>query len=235
MFHRFFTTQQLSRYFRIATAVSITCLLSLLLQHHYAPHAAIFEKTIGIFSHISFFITALIVISQMLLTFTKNHKKLIAQHKLVAVTIELFLTALVLWLLEITHHMKHNFVIFYSDESVTPNHSVKITFLLIFIVIMLIVDLYNLIKKDDEKMNDASIKKIISQEVRMFVRQYLFICASLIGLLHFNRLNKLAASATDEIKSSLLFYSDIFGHVIIILWIAALAYYLYNFYRQRKI
>ena len=84
-------------------------------------------------------------------------------------------------------------------------------------------------------MNDASIKKIISQEVRMFVRQYLFICASLIGLLHFNRLNKLAASATDEIKSSLLFYSDIFGHVIIILWIAALAYYLYNFYRQRKI
>ena len=234
MFHRFFTTQQLAYYFRTATAVSITCLLSLLLQHHYAPHAANFEKIIGIFSHISFFITALIVISQMLLIFTKNHKKLIAQHKLAAVTIELFLTALAFWLLEITHHMKHNFVIFYSDESIAPAHSVKIIYLLIFIAIMLIVDLYNVIKKDDENMNDASIKKIISEETRMFIRQYLVICASLIGLLHFNRLSEFAVSATHEIKSSLVFYSDIFGYFIVFVWIVTLAYYFYHSYQKRK-
>ena len=233
MFHRFFTIQQLSRSFKIASSVAIVCLLAVLLQHRYLPHATILEKIIEIITHTSFFITALIVISQMLLIFTKNHRALIARYKLVACTIELFFTTLVLWLLAITHHIKIAFITYFSSESIAPVHSIKIMYLLIFIVIMLIIDLYNSIKKD-EKINDASIKKILSQETHIFIRQYFILCASLLGLLHFNKLHEFAISSSSYIWSTLILYSDIFGYTIIIVWIIALVYYLYNSYKKYK-
>ena len=234
MFHRFFTSQQLSSYFKKATMVSISCLLIVLLQHHYLPSYTILEKFADFFSHISFLITALIVISQMLLLFTKNHPNLIARYKLAALAIELFLTLSVLWLLEITHHMKHTFITFYSDESIAPAHSKKIIYLLIFIVIMLFIDLYISVKKNNENINDDSIKEIVSEEVAIFVRQYLVICMSLIGLLHFKKLNEFAVLSSSYIHSMFILYSDIFGYMILIASGVTISYYLYNYYSKQS-
>ena len=231
MFHRIFTSQQLSKFFKTATTINIACLFALFMQSHYLENETMLYQIFDTIAHTCFYIIALIVISQILLIVTRNHKKFIDEHKLIGITIELFLTFFLLSLLDITHHIKKSFIIFYSSASL---HDKKIIYILIFILIMLSVELYHSIE-DNKKINTPSLIKTLWNEFHMFVIEYSIIISSLIGLLNFESLHKFAILSINYTKETLFFYGDIFGYSIIGIWVAAITYYLYQTYIRKNL
>jgi hypothetical protein len=223
MLHRIFTTQQLSKLFKIATTINIVCFFALFIQSHYLENYTILYQIIDSISHVCFYIIATIIISQIIIIITKNHQEFIHKYKLIGITIELFLTFFLLSLLDITHHIEKSFIVFYSSASL---HDTQIMYVLIFILIMLFINLYHSIQ-DNKKITAPSIIKILWEEFHLFVIEYSIIICSLIGLLNIESLHKFAISSVNYTKTTLFFYGDIFGYAIITIWIIAISYYFY--------
>jgi len=234
MFHRFFTIEQLSKYLRIATIISIVSLLALLFQTHFESHFKIIEIIINLVHYASFFVVTFISIFQMLMIFRKKYQKFIEKHNIIAININILLTTIFLWIFTTVHHIKSSFIEFYNNETIPSNHSKKVIYLLIFITLMLIYDLYESIKKYNKIINDKTIKEIIFTESYTFIREYLIIITALIGFLNFQTLQQFSLLTSKYMYLKLVIYSDIFGYIMLIIWIIIPLYFLYNHYFKRK-
>ena len=234
MIHRFFTQEQLSRYFMSANIINVICLMANMMFHIFIPTYTVIGLIINNFDNFSLFITCLIVVSQALLIFTEKHQKL-TEYKLITITIEFAIATFFIWVLTFNNVMQDATVEFYSVASVAPKHKHRVVFLLILIAIMLCFDLYYSTKEESNKINDDAVKDEVKSGIKLFVTKYLVFMIVLTGIFHIEEFQKLSALGIEDFYYIFTVYAHIFYNAIIIIWIVAISYYLYKTYFQRKI
>lgn len=227
------TNEKLSTYFKNATIIHIICLLAIIIQGRYAENYFILEKMINYISNLNLFFMIFIVILKILLLILSHHKKTMSQYKFFMLMINFFITISLLWLLVINHHIEDQFIEFYSKASIAPHHSITIIYILLFIFIILLFDLYKVIQSNDTK-DFKSIKSITFTIFYIFISQYLIIIASLIGLIHFKILNKFAKLTIKKTYAMCLLYFHLFIYLFIIVSTIAVVYYMYNRYHKNN-
>ena len=233
MIHRFYTQEQLSHYFMSANIMNVICLMANMMFHLFIPTYATIGIIIDNFDNFSLFVTCLIVVSQALLIFTEKHQRL-TEYKLIIITVEFAIATFFVWVLTFNSVMQDTAVTFYSIASIAPHHKHRVVFLLILIAIMLCFDLYYSRKEEMNKVDPDAIKEGVTNHIRLFITKYFVFIITLTGIFHIEEFQKLSAIGIEDLKDMLIVYSDIFIHVIIIIWIAAISYYVHKIYEQRK-
>lgn len=232
MIHRFYTHEQLSFFFRIANIMNVMCLLSKLMYFRYIPTYTAIGVIIDNFDNVSLFMTCLIIVSQFLRLFIKNHPNLI-QHRLITLTITLIISMFFILVLVFNNDMQDSTVEYYSTASIAPHHKLKIIILLIFIFIMLCINLYHAAQKNENKINNSSIKSNIFGGVKLFFIEFIVFSVSLTGIFHLHEFQGLSKIGLDDLSSRFCLYKDILGYIIFVIWIAAIPYYFYKIYFRK--
>lgn len=232
MFHKIYTYEQLSNFFRIANIMNVICLLSKLIYFRHIQTQTIIGVIIDNFDNLSLFITCLIIVSQFLRLFIKNYPHLI-QHRLIGLTITLMISMLLMLVLVFNNDMQDSTVEYYSTASIAPHHKLKIIVLLIFIFIMLCMNLYHAVQKNDSKINTSSIKSNIFDGIKIFFIEFIVFSVGLTGIFNLHEFQGLSKIALDDLSSRFFLYKDILVYLILVIWITAIPYYLYKIYFRK--
>ena len=111
---KIFKTKQLSYFFQVAIIINIIGLLSDIIVYRYFPDHTLLKLICENLSNLSIFIVCLIIISQSLLIFTKNHPTLIHRYKLASLAIGMLIGTFFMWILTTDNNMQESFIIYIS-------------------------------------------------------------------------------------------------------------------------
>lgn len=229
MFKKIFTSKQLSSWFQIALLINIIALFLDLIIYHYFSTNKLFKLFAENLNNLSLFMICLIIISQTIIIFTKNHPILVTRYKMLAIAIESFICIIFIWILSIENDIQGKSIIFSSSLS-KSDHSYKLIFTLIAIFIMLLFDFYKTLTKP-QNINPKTIPQVIRSTTRLVLRKHLFIFLCVFGIVKFKTLNIFARALLHHSASSLLFDLSLLEFIIPIAWIVAL---FYSFYQLRQ-
>lgn len=233
MFKRIFTNQQLSLFLQAGALMNVIGLFLDLITYHYFADNKILEIVAKNCNVVSIFLVCSVIISQTLLLFFKNHKKLFAQYPITIVSIEIILAVFCLWILTVENDIEGKFVIFYSSIS-RLDHSHKTIAVIIILTMLLIVDFYRNLQ-EPAIVNDKSVPNIVRSSLQIVVRKHLFILLFAYGIVHFKKIHKLSIAILNNSKSTLVYNLTLLEILIPVAWVGGICYYLYiKFYGKNQ-
>lgn len=221
-----FTSKQLSLFFQIALLINIVGLFLDLIIYHYFSTNKFLKVFAENLNNLSLFMICLIIISQTIIIFTKNHPILVTRYKMLAIAIESFICVFFIWILSIENDIQGKSIIFSSSLS-KSDHSYKLIFILIAIFIMLLFDFYRTLTHP-QNIDTKTIPQVIRSVVKLVLRKHLLIFLCVFGIVKFKTLNIFAHALLHHSTSSLLFDLSLLEFIIPIAWLAALFYYFYQ-------
>lgn len=228
-----YTYNELSRYFRFANILNILCLLSKLLYFRYIPNYILIGSIIDNFDNLSLFISSVIIISQYLLLFSKKYPNLI-QHKFLALTILSIISTFLILVLVFNNDMQDEAVEYYSTQSIAPHHKMKIIIIIMFMFIMLCLNLYHAAQKNENKVTSKSVRKNITDNVKLFFIEFLVFSIALTGIFHLHEFHDLSKIEFHDLLSKIFLYIKTVIYILILLWITAITYYVYTKFLSNK-
>jgi hypothetical protein len=225
---KIFTNKQLSYFFQIAIIINIIGLLSDIIVYRYFPDYNVLKLLCENLSNLSIFIVCLIIISQSLFIFIKNHLTLIHRYKLASLAIGITIGTFFMWILTTDNNMQESFIIHISKMSRTDSSN-KAIIALLGIFAFLLYNLYHTLTKPDE-INDKSIPKSIQSVVRLVIEEYILIFIFIFGIIHFTSMHTFSLKMVNETKEAILFNLSLLEILIPTAWIGAISYYIYTHY-----
>ena len=206
--HKIFTKRQLTYFFQIAIIINIIGLLLDIIVYRYFPDCIILQLICENLSNMSIFIVCLIIISQALLIFIKNHQTLVHRYKLAAIALGISISTFFMLILTTDNDVQENFIIYISKIS-RADDSNKAIIALLTIFIFLLYNLYHTLTKPD-RINDASVPQTIRSIFRLVITEYILLESSLSFLSSeyilkkYKKLKKVQVPQVVEIPSCLL-------------------------------
>ena len=229
---KIFKTKQLSYFFQVAIIINIIGLLSDIIVYRYFPDHTLLKLICENLSNLSIFIVCLIIISQSLLIFTKNHPTLIHRYKLASLAIGMLIGTFFMWILTTDNNMQESFIIYISTMSRTDDSN-KAIIALIGIFLFLLYNLYHTLTKPDE-INDESIPQSIKSVLRLVIEEYILIFVFIFGIIHFTSMHNFSLEMVNNTKDALRFNVSLLEILIPTAWVAAIIYYIYIHYYLKK-
>jgi len=228
---KIFTSHQLSRFFQIAIIINIIGLLSDIIVYRYFSSYEILKSINENLSNLSIFIVCSIIISQAILIFIKNHKKLISKYELLAITSIICIAVFLFWLLTIDNDIQEKFIIFCSSTSQT-SHDKRLIATLLGMFCMLIFNFYHTLEYPD-KIDNKSIKEMIISVFKLVIKKYLLIFISIFGIFHFEKIQGFTHEILHYSKSAISFNLFLLKILLPLGWIGALGYYFYQKHQEK--
>lgn len=233
MIQRIFTNKQLSYFFQIAIIINLIGLLSDVIVYRYLPDYTILKLLNENLSNLSIFVVCFIIVSQTLFIFIQKYKQFVSSYKLAALTIELFITIFLSWLLIIDNDTQENFIIYCSSTSRT-NSSYILIFGLIIIFSYLLYQFYQTLIKPDH-INKTSVREMIRSVFRLVIIKYCVISIAFFGIVRLDTFHDFITDIIKHTKESIYFDATLLGLLIPTAWIITIAYYFYtNHYHKEE-
>src|SRR3989339_314274 len=201
--HKIFTKRQLTYFFQIAIIINIIGLLLDIIVYRYFPDCIILQLICENLSNMSIFIVCLIIISQALLIFIKNHQTLVHRYKLAAIALGISISTFFMLILTTDNDVQENFIIYISKIS-RADDSNKAIIALLTIFIFLLYNLYHTLTKPD-RINDASVPQTIRSIFRLVITEYILIFIFIFGIIHFTTMHKFSLEMVNDTKEALRF------------------------------
>lgn len=229
---RFFTSEQINRFFQAAICINIIGLISDIIGYHYFPDNDLIKITNQNLSNLSIAMICLVLISKAILLFIQRHKSLITKHKLLAITCIIFLANVLYLFLHIDNDIQESFVIYFSNISAT-NHDYRITLLLIGLLGMLIFNFYRNVQKP-EHINAKSVPTLLRSTFNLVIKEYLFIIVALLGIFRITYFKNFAVQIIEYSKATLHAQIMFIKIMIPISWVCIVGYYMYTKHLKTK-
>lgn len=226
MIQKIFTNKQLSYFFQVAIIINLVGLLSDVIVYRYFPDYTILKLINENLSNLSIFVVCFIIISQTLFIFIQKYKEFISNYKLAALTIELFITIFLSWLLITDNYTQENFIIYCSSISRT-NNSYILIFGLIFIFSYLLFQFYQTLTKPED-INKASVPAMIRSVLHLVIIKYLIISIAFFGIVPLETFHDFVTNIVEHTKTSIFFDATLLGILVPTAWIITIAYYFYT-------
>lgn len=233
MVYKMYTLNDLSRYFRFANIINILCLLSKILYFRYIPNYILVGCLLDNFDNLSLFISSVIIISRYILLFSKKHPKLIA-HKVTALTIISIICTFLTLVLVFNNDMEDLAIEYYSTQSITPRHKMRILIIIISMFIILCLNLYHAVQENENKITNTFVKKNIDESVKLFFIKFIVFSLALTGIFQIHEFQDLSRIGMRDLSSKFFLYIKTMSYILILLWITAIIYYLYTKFLSKK-
>jgi len=227
MFHRFFTDHQLSLFFKKASLMNLLCLLANIIHNRYYPQYKTMSYVIDNFNNLSLFITCIILVSQLIFIFRKNHVILIHRYNFIASTIEIVISTFSIWIVTINNNIEDDITIFFSKASVN-SHDPKIMIVLLIVLLLLLINFFSTLKRSTQSIDSI---KMIRENVYQVFYKHIFILIIIIGIFNFNKLEEFSHTLLTKNKNSFLFSITILKIIIPSFWFLWISW---CFYKKRN-
>ena len=226
MFKKIFTSQQLSLFLQAGALINIIGLFLDLIIYHYFSDSTILKIIAENLNTLSIFMICIVIISQAVLVFFKNHEKLFAQYPIAIISIEIVLAIFCLWVLTVENDIEGKFIIFYSSMS-RLDHSYKIMLIIATLTLILIIDFYRNLK-DPAIVDDQYVPNIVRSSFQVVIRKHIILLLFVYGIIHFKKIHKFSVAVLHYSQSTFLYDLTLLEILIPISWIAGIVYYVYT-------
>jgi len=227
MLHTFFTIQKISDFFRRISIMHMIGLISKILQVHFLPHAKTLNLIIDNSTRMSFSITAIMTIPLTILFLKKKYPELIKTHQLIWISLATCVSTFFMFLITINHNIKFFIYIIEND------HNKNVIYFMIFILTILILDLFHSIKQYQEHQL-LSLEYLVFHTIRFIIYKYLILGAAYIKTFEIPEVNTYTIEIISMIKSTSMLFIKLLFYMLIIIWISFYIYHAYSYFIKKN-